>query len=180
MAEIRKSQKYIDELKSRFEQLNTTDQEVAQTVQIKTEAVERSESSLEKMRRELILMAENNDLVDSMSDFKSTEIYLTLCQKIEEDRVVIGNKELMNKVKNTIHLKSPEFKNNLIVLSQGKLTEIDRKTCMLIKLGFKPAQLAILLGLTKGSVSSRREGIGIKILGEKTPVALVDKIIKLL
>ena len=180
VAEIRKSQKYIDELKSRFEQLNATDKEVDQKVQINTEPVERSESSLEKMRRELILMTDNNELVDSMSDFKSTEIYLTLCQKIESDRVVIENKELMNKVKNTIQLKSPEFKNNLIVLSQGKLTEIDRKTCMLIKLGFKPAQLAILLGITKGSVSSRRESIGIKILGEKTPVALVDKIIKLL
>lgn len=180
VAEIRKAQQHINELKSQFEELNNRDKEVAPTVQIKTETDNRVESPLEKMRRELILMAGNEELVDSMSDFKSSEIYLTLCQKIEDDRVVIENKDLMNRVKNTILQKSPEFKNNLLVLSQGKLNEIDRKICMLIKLGFKPAQLAILIGVTKGSVSSRREGIGVKILGEKTPVALVDKIIKLL
>ncbi|MBD5199598.1 MAG: hypothetical protein HDS83_04330 [Bacteroidales bacterium] len=180
IAEIRKAQLYIDELKSMSYRFNKYDEESKSTVKINTELIDCGESALEKMRNELILMSENGDLVDSMSDFKSTEIYLMLCQKIEDNRVVVENKEIMNKVKTTIQLKSPEFKNNLLVLSQGKLTEIDRNTCMLIKLGFKPAQLAILLGITKGSVSSRREGIGIKILGEKTPVGIVDKIVKLL
>lgn len=180
MVEMRDAQLYIEELKLQIDRLNSREKESASALQISTGTFDSDEASLEKMRKELISMAENSDLVDSMSDFKTTEIYDVLSQKIEEDRVVIENKDLMKQVEGAILLKSPKFKSNLYTLSRGKLTEIEYKTCMLIKLGFKPTRLAALIGLTKGSVSSRREGIGIKILGEKTPVATVDKIVKLL
>ena len=180
MVEIRDAQLYIEELKLQIDRLNSREKETEPPLQINTGTFDSDEASLEKMRKELISMAENDDLVDSMSDFKTTEVYDVLSQKIEEDRVVIENKDLMKQVEGAILLKSPKFKSNLYTLSRGKLTEIEYKTCMLIKLGFKPTRLAVLIGLTKGSVSSRREGIGVKILGEKTPVATVDKIVKLL
>ena len=180
LVEIRDAQLYIEELKLQIDRLNSREKETEPAVQINTGTFDSDEASLEKMRKELISMAENDDLVDSMSDFKTTEVYDVLSQKIEEDRVVIENKDLMKQVEGAILLKSPKFKSNLYTLSRGKLTEIEYKTCMLIKLGFKPTRLAVLIGLTKGSVSSRREGIGVKILGEKTPVATVDKIVKLL
>lgn len=180
MVEMRDAQLYIEELKLQIDRLNRREKETEPAVQINTGTFDSDEASLEKMRKELISMAENSDLVDSMSDFKTTEVYELLSQKIEEDRVVIENKDLMKQVEGAILLKSSKFKSNLYTLSRGKLSEIEYKTCMLIKLGFKPTRLAVLIGLTKGSVSSRREGIGMKILGEKTPVATVDKIVKLL
>lgn len=180
LVEMRDAQLYIEELKLQIDRLNSREKESEPALQISTGTFDSDEASLEKMRKELISMAENSDLVDSMSDFKMTEVYDVLSQKIEEDRVVIEDKDLMKQVEGAILLKSPKFKSNLYTLSRGKLTEIEYKTCMLIKLGFKPTRLAVLIGLTKGSVSSRREGIGVKILGEKTPVATVDKIVKLL
>lgn len=180
MVEIRDAQLYIEELKLQIDRLNNREKEETPSLQVNTETFDSDEASLEKMRRELIVMAGNEALVDSMSDFKTTDIYEILSQKIDEDRVVIENKELMKKIEGAVQLKSPKFKNNLYTLSRGKLNDIEYKTCMLIKLGFKPTHLAILLGLTKGSVSSRRESIGVKILGEKTSVSLVDKVIKLL
>ncbi|MDE6265647.1 MAG: tetratricopeptide repeat protein [Paramuribaculum sp.] len=74
----------------------------------------------------------------------------------------------------------PKYKDNLLLL-YGKTPRIeDMRTILLIKLGCRPSELQILLGLAKGSVSSRRAEISKRLLGELYELKTVDAAIRLL
>ncbi|MDE6652240.1 MAG: hypothetical protein K2K08_07530, partial [Paramuribaculum sp.] len=74
----------------------------------------------------------------------------------------------------------PEWRQSLNILGGANLTQESIKTMLLIKCGYTPSELALLLSITKGSVSSRRAEISKKLLGDKYPLQIVDAVIRLL
>ncbi len=75
---------------------------------------------------------------------------------------------------------SPKFKENLNLLTLGKLNVADFQTALLIKCGIKPVEMEILLGRTHGALVSRRQTLGLKVFDEKTSIKIIDGIIRLL
>ena len=74
----------------------------------------------------------------------------------------------------------PDFKANLRLLTQSRLTSLDLHTALLIKCHFTPTQMSVLLGRSKGTIVSRRETLSLKIFDEKIGTKVIDGIIRLL
>ncbi|MDE6643442.1 MAG: hypothetical protein K2K27_05010 [Muribaculaceae bacterium] len=136
------------------------------------------EDSIPAKRKELLSIAEQNIGIESIADIKLNEVYNKLLSKIENGGMI--DNDFWMEIETQVNLKFPNFIKNLQFLSGSSLNEIEIKTCYLIKVGLKPTQISKILSITKGSVSSRREGIGMKLLGEKTSVPIVDRVIKIL
>ncbi|MDE7369302.1 MAG: hypothetical protein K2N08_05955, partial [Muribaculaceae bacterium] len=134
------------------------------------------EDSIQAKREELLSIAEQNIGIESIADIKLNEVYNKLLSKIENGGMI--DYDFWMEIETQVNLKFPNFIKNLQFLSGSSLNEIEIKTCYLIKVGLKPTQISKILSITKGSVSSRREGIGIRLLGEKTSVPIVDRVIK--
>ena len=175
--QLNESKAQIADLQSKIDGLTNYISESSGAEYIKANH-EEFEKSITEMRSKYMTLIDDKALVDSMSDFKSTESYKKLIDKVEHNNVIEhGDWSILE---NEVQAISPRFIKNLHFLSRGKLNESEIKTCLLIKIGMTPTQLAKLLSLEKGTISSRREGIGVKLIGEKTPVSKVDKFIRLL
>lgn len=66
------------------------------------------------------------------------------------------------------------FPNFRLELGKNRsLTEKEYRLCMLIRLGFKPKELAILMNMSKTNISNRRR-MSLKIFGEDLSVSKFD------
>lgn len=75
---------------------------------------------------------------------------------------------------------SPLFKKNLLMLLRGHLVSYDLPTALLIKAGVTPSQMAVLLNREKGTISSRRQSLCLRIFDQKLGTKIIDGIIRLL
>ncbi|MBD5378502.1 MAG: tetratricopeptide repeat protein [Bacteroides sp.] len=166
--ELNKAKQRIDDLLTELEILTKSDD---------IEKEESTEVSIQEKRNELLFIANQNFIIDSIAN-KITEVYDILLSKIENGGII--DSELWMKIETQVNLKSSNFIKNLQILAGGSLNETEIKTCYLIKVGLSPTQLSKVLNITKGAVSSRRECIGMKVLGEKISVTIVDRVIRLL
>ena len=177
--QISDAKKQIADLQSQIESLRNV---INDNSTLDNNQFDELEQSINDMRSKLISMVDNKALVDSLSDFKDSNAYKLLNEKLAQNCNIITNKETdtWTILENEIQSKSPNFIKNLLFLSHGKLNDVEMKTCILIKMGMTPTQLTTLMGVVKGTLSNRRAFIGEKILGEKTSVSIADKVIRLL
>ena len=177
--QISDAKKQIADLQSQIESLRNV---INDNSTLDNNQFDDLEQSINDMRYKLISMVDNKALIDSLSDFKDSNAYKLLNEKLAQNCNIITNKETdtWTILENEIQSKSPNFIKNLLFLSHGKLNDVEMKTCILIKMGMTPTQLTTLMGVVKGTLSNRRAFIGEKILGEKTSVSIADKVIKLL
>lgn len=73
---------------------------------------------------------------------------------------------------------SGKFKARLNLLANGRLKKKDYHLILLIRCGMTPTNMTVLLGRTKGTISYRREEIGLKLMDENLSVKDVDDIIR--
>lgn len=107
-----------------------------------------------------------------------SEAYTEIQNHILNGAVIKENSELWGSVEETVLSVSPNFKTHLQLLTGGKLTRQELHTAYLIKCGITPTQMASLLGRTKGSISSRREMLCLKVFDEKLGAKVIDGIIR--
>lgn len=87
---------------------------------------------------------------------------------------------IWNELDQIVNGLSPDFKERLYLLTGNRLKEDAYRMAMLIRCGFKPTEIAKLLGRTKGALSSRRGYICEMIFGEKLGASVMDDVIRLL
>ena len=75
---------------------------------------------------------------------------------------------------------SPKFKSGLYLLAGERLKDDAYHMALLIKCGMTPTELTVLVGRSKGAVSSRRGYLCETIFGEKLGAKVMDDIIRLL
>lgn len=88
--------------------------------------------------------------------------------------------ELWEKVECAVLGLSPNFKERLYLLVGDNLKEDAYRMTLLIRCGFKPSEVAVLWGRSKGALSSRRGYICEQIFGKKLGAKVMDDIIMLL
>ena len=69
------------------------------------------------------------------------------------------------------------FHSKLMVLTLGRMTQNEYEVALLIKCGFKPKEISILLAKAKSTVAERRSALSNKIFGEVSGNKQLDKII---
>jgi hypothetical protein len=109
-----------------------------------------------------------------------SEAFAELRNFIDNEKSIKDDDELWGKIEVAVLGCAPNFKTNLHLLTGGKLSRSDYRTALLIRCGITPSEMAILLGRSKGAISSRREYLGYKIFDEKLGTKLIDDIIRLL
>ena len=114
-----------------------------------------------------------SEIINSKPYIKLQE-YIKNCKELKEDNT------LWSELEDMICRVSPNFKSNLMLLVGGKLNSFDLHTSILIRCGVSPTQMTKLLNRAKGTITSRRESIGLRVFDQKTATKVVDGIIRLL
>lgn len=106
--------------------------------------------------------------------------YAQLQESIARGDLIKDCSPLWENLEREVLTASPDFKVHLQLLTGGKLTQQEFHTALLIKCGVTPTQMAKLLGRTKGSISSRREQLCLKVFDRKLGAKVIDGIIRYL
>jgi hypothetical protein len=167
----------LENINKLTEKLNIKSEEGATAV-VKTGNVAELRLQLRNKFIELVKSDKQPKTVDSA--IICSEAFAELRKFIDSEKSIKDDDELWGKIEATVLGCAPNFKTNLHLLTGGKLSRSDYRTALLIRCGITPSEMAILLGRSKGAISSRREYLGYKIFDEKLGTKLIDDIIRLL
>lgn len=106
--------------------------------------------------------------------------YSNVMEYLKLQKPIPEKSELWDELNSIVNSASHDFMHNINLLSGGKLKSQDVRLCVLIKCGFLPIQIAVLLGLTKGAISYRRGNLCEKLFGQKLETKELDNIIRAL
>ena len=132
----------------------------------------------QRLRRELMDLYESSGHRKIPQPILESDVYSEIQSLLMVDSSIKG--ELWNELERVVSEASPNFNRNLELLAQTGLTKADRQTALLIKCGFRPSEMKVLLGVTNGAVVSRRNTLGRKLIGRKENADVVTGIIRLL
>lgn len=129
-----------------------------------------------------------NSLMSSSSDNRRTvpsailesEVYETIQRNICDGAIIKESSPIWDELEKTILQTSPKFKSNLYVLAGGDLKRSDLNMAFLIKCGVSPANIAMLVGRSKSTITFRRKDMGKKFFDQDLEANSVDELIRLL
>lgn len=128
----------------------------------------------------LLELYKNNKNAPVSEKFIFSDVNSKICEHLKNKKIIVPDNPLWEEIEKLILEISPDFINHLKLLTRGKITTVELQTAFLIKFGFTPTEMAILFGKTKGSISSRRETLGMKIFDKKMKIKEIDGIIRLM
>lgn len=106
-----------------------------------------------------------------------SQSYNQINQNITENKIILEKNDLWKELEKDVLHTSPYFKQRLLKITGGRLKESDFKMALLIKCGFTPTQISILMGRGKSTISYRREKLCVALLGEKIDTKIIDYLI---
>ncbi len=106
-----------------------------------------------------------------------SEAYEALQQNIRNEALIVESSPLWEELEKTILQMSPKFKSNLLVLAGGKLKPSDLHLAMLVKCGVSPANMAMLVGRSKSTITFRRKDMGKRLFDQDLDANSVDRLI---
>ena len=121
-----------------------------------------------ELKQKTIELTEANKLIQQQLQFKelaetnirSSEIYKMLGDYISKSKAVTNLNDWY-RIFDLIDSFYPHFRNTLYSLC--KISDIEIKVCVLIKIGFTPTEIAILISSSKSNISSIRSRLYTKI-----------------
>lgn len=143
---------------------------------------ETEEDQLRKQLKERLLSLQRAGEArrNKPDEILSSSVYTRLQKNISAEIPVEENDDVWMEIEDAVSAASPEFKSRLTLLAGGRMKPDVYRMALLVRCGFGPTEIGILLGRTKGAVSSRRSYICEKIFGEKMGAKVMDDIINLL
>lgn len=146
-----------------------------------TNGIDTMDSLRQSKKEKLLSLYSNNETDYTVSPvILQSEGYNRLHKYISKGTPIRDTSRIWHELEESILKVSPEFKTNLRLLANGKLTDNDYHTALLIKCGISPTQMAGIFCITKGAIVSRRESLCTKIFGENLGTKVIDGIIRLL
>lgn len=106
-----------------------------------------------------------------------SEAYAVLRDHIENQRTIPDASPLWEKLHQAVTEAAPNFDKRVMLLSDGKVKDIDRKIMLLIKCGATPSQLSFLVAKSKPTLSYHRKMLGIRWLDNEIDPRLIDNLI---
>lgn len=141
-----------------------------------------AEATAEDLRRRLI--DELTAVCDSKKkrlplspEIRNSQAYAELQNYIKEKRVIPDTSPLWGELHSVIIEASPNFDRRLQLLSPGKIKTDAYRIMLLIKSGVTPTQICVLIGRTKGALSSRRRILGLKFTDNEISPTMFDNLI---
>lgn len=142
---------------------------------------ETMDSLRQSKKEKLLSLYSNNETDYTVSPvILQSDAYNRLYKTISKGTPIKETSRIWHELEESVLQVSPEFKANLRLLANGRLTDNDYHTALLIKCGISPTQMAGIFCITKGAIVSRRESLCTKIFGENLGTKVIDGIIRLL
>lgn len=141
-----------------------------------------SEDELRKqLQEELRSILEKTESLPPVShDILGSEAYRKIQGLIDKKSLIPDGKPLWNQIEGIILNESKDFKHNLMLLTNGKLDDIDYHIALLMRCGFNVANIATLVGRSKSTVSARRSQLGERMFGNDFDVKSLGGILRIL
>lgn len=166
----------IDSLKSRLSQAEYA---------VKTD----DRDAIRNELREKVLQLTNHGRTKSevKPSILKSEAYSRLAALIRENDAIenpIDKKDLAEdnplwkELEAAVHEDDPEFFNTLERLAGCSLNKQEKMTIIIIRCGVTPTQMSYLFRRKKGSISSRREQLGVRLFGGNLKAQEIDNIIR--
>lgn len=130
----------------------------------------------ERLRKELEELATKKPPILSLEFIKS-DVFHRIEDLLKEKKPIPEGSDILEKMEAEIMKTSPNFKENLIVLTEGKLKQTDYTLALLIKFGFSSTQMSILLSRAVNTISTRKDSLCKKIFDEKRHSKALEAII---
>lgn len=127
-----------------------------------------------------IKTAEDRDLNSLVNPaILASPTYHLLSEKIQMESLITISEEkfIFKNLEELMENVSQGFFYRLQILTEGKVTPTENRIAMLIKCGFSPLQISILLGKEKNTISTHRRNLAYKIIGRKKSDRSLDVII---
>lgn len=139
-------------------------------------------SSSQKLLRERL--KQKIDQIDSSTSLETLPPSMTnskpfkaLTNYVEDKKFISDSNPIWMELYDLILQNYPSFEANLYLLMGSHIKQHELQTIILIKCRITPSQMTYLLGKAKGSISSRRESLSVKILGERINQKFIDVVI---
>lgn len=146
-----------------------------------TDGIDTMDSLRQSKKEKLLSLYSNNETDYTVSPIiLQSDAYNRLYKNITKGTPIKETSRIWHELEESVLQVSPEFKANLRLLANGRLTDNDYHTALLIKCGISPTQMAGIFCITKGAIVSRRESLCTKIFGENLGTKVIDGIIRLL
>ena len=168
-AKIIKLQKILEWQKSNSEdQLKINNQTIRNLKEQLMQTTDKNSDLQIELKQKTIELAEANKLIQQQlqlkeladTNIRSSELYKMMRNFILHGKAVTSL-EHWEKIFNLIDGFYPHFRDTLYSLC--KISDIEIKVCVLIKIGFTPTEIAILISSSKSNISSIRSRLYIKI-----------------
>lgn len=135
----------------------------------------------ERLKEELLSLQKAGEVKREVPEnILTSPSYGRLQEYLIEEKRIPYDDTLWSGLEEEVLKESPTFKSGLYLLAGDRLKEDAFRMALLIKCGITPTQLTILVGRSKGAVSSRRGYICEMIFGQKLGAKVMDDIIRLL
>lgn len=139
------------------------------------------EMARELLKAELLTLQKEGLAKKEVSEsIKTSSVYEKIQDYVLNKKLITDIDPLWDELETTVLEESPKFKSRLYLLAGERLKKDAYHLALLIRCGFRPSELSILSGRTKGAISSRRGYLCSSIFGEKYGAAVMDDIILLL
>lgn len=117
----------------------------------------------------------NKPIIDE--ELQKSNVIKKINTILAKKQCIISNPTILKKLEQTIITSCPDFKNNLMILSDNKMNDNEYEVALLIRAGLQPKNIAILLNRTKSTISDRRTSLTKKIFGSSEKNLRLDIII---
>lgn len=134
-----------------------------------------------RLKSELLqLYEQSKNQIEVSPVILQSNVYNNLQELIAKRKCINEQDSLWQELEEVVLKSSPNFKENLVLLTSGNLSIHDWHTSLLIKCGIQPSQMAILFSKTKVAMVSRRNSLCIKMFDDNMGTKVIDAIIRLL
>ncbi|MDE5880502.1 MAG: tetratricopeptide repeat protein [Muribaculaceae bacterium] len=120
----------------------------------------------ERLRKELEELVATKPSIPAFQLIKS-DIFHRIESLLKEKKPIPEGSDIWEQMEAEIVKASPNFKENLIVLTDGKLKQTDYTLALLMRFGFSSTQMSILLSRAVNTISTRKDSLCKKIFDEK-------------
>ena len=135
----------------------------------------------ERLKQELLTLQKAGEAKKEIAEsILASSAYDELKKYIKAEKPIPDSDSLWCELEKEVMKVSPEFKYRLYLLAGDRLKEDAYHMALLVRCGVTPTELAVLIGRSKGAVSSRRGYICEMIFGQKLGAKVMDDIIRLL
>ncbi len=135
----------------------------------------------ERLKNELLALQKAGEAKKEVPEsIRISSAYFKLKEYLKAEKIIRDSDDLWCDLEKAVLNVSPNFKSGLYLLTGDKLKTDAYHMALLIKCGMTPTDLTVLIGRTKGAVSSRRGYTCEMIFGQKLGAKVMDDIIRLL